>query len=160
MPWELTVVKIDERNGTRIPLANKVLTRSIIEDALPGSEWQDGLPPRQMIEMLEKTGMDPTTLEMMNRPKLQGSFDGDEFSLEFYGFEGEPLMQFHIDVRGNGDPLPALVAICEKEKWTILDPNRKPIDLAVARSKSWAAFKSWRDRAISQISSDNVKRRQ
>jgi hypothetical protein len=157
MPWELTIIKINPNDASRMVLGEKETLRAIISKSLAGTEWRDGPPQREMVELLEKSGMSSETIEIIKRPKLKGVFEGPNFSLEFYGFESQPITEFGIDVRGNGDPLPALAALCKDHQWTPLDPQGIPIDLGSMDASSWESFKSYRDRAIAQVLNDNRK---
>ena len=48
-------------------------------------------------------------------------FEGDGFSILLYGFNAEPLIALHAEVRGNGDLHPVLTALCRKNGWVAVD---------------------------------------
>src|SRR5262249_20586970 len=87
------------------------------------------------------------------RPATErAEFDGDGFSVVLYGFEAEPLAAIHAEVRGDGNPVPVLAALCRPHGWVAIDDaSGQPVELADAVAAGWEAFRAYRDRAISSI---------
>ncbi len=58
-------------------------------------------------------------------------FEGDGFLIALCGFEAIPLTQFHAEVRGDGNPVPALAAMCRPNDWIVTDcANGQAINLS------------------------------
>jgi hypothetical protein len=83
------------------------------------------------------------TRAYFSQPHLRGDyFDGD-LSIRLYGFEAEPLKCVHVEVRGNGNPLPVLAAICVGHGWVVIDSDAvTPVDLTTGAASDWEEFSS------------------
>ena len=147
MPWEITII-----NGTpeaRKPLGSRDDVIAAIAEALPGVLLQQ--PPGPPPEWLQQ--MPPAVRDAVLRPKLEADFEAGDFSIQFYTSD-EPVVHWvNGEVRGDGNPLPALAAICAKTRWSVIDAAQKSvIDLSSRDgAPEWEQFRRWRDRAIRQI---------
>ena len=147
MPWEITII-----NGTpeaRQPLGTREDVVAAIAEALPGALLQQ--PPVPSPELLQH--MPPAVRDAVLRPKLEADFEADDFSIQFYTSD-EPIVHWvNGEVRGNGDPLPALAAICAKTGWSVIDAAEKSVVDLRSRdgAPQWERFRQWRDRSIEQI---------
>ena len=81
-------------------------------------------------------------------PKTVGMLEGDSFSFEIFGLDDDPVEDFYLDVRGNGDPTPMLMQIKTQAGWVLKE-------LAIDRSlderqlqERWANFRRMRDDAV------------
>ena len=147
MPWEITII-----NGTpqeREPLGSREDVIAVIAEALPGVLLrQPPVPPPEWLEQ-----MPPAVRDAVLRPKLEADFEGDDFSIQFYTSDDPVVQWVNGEVRGNGDPLPALAAICAKTGWSVMDAaDKSVVDLSSRDgAPEWERFRQWRDRAIRQI---------
>jgi hypothetical protein len=56
------------------------------------------------------------------------------------------------EVRGNGNPLPVIAALCRPNEWVAIDDaSRQPVDLDGADAAGWEAFRAYRDRVINSL---------
>jgi hypothetical protein len=151
MPWELLVRKPrDETLGCRAEVV------SCIAAAVPAIEWVEDPPLLDQIKDIPEHSLHsllPTwpeeTRAYFSQPHLRGDYFADDLSIRLYGFEAEPLMGVHVEVRGNGNPLPVLAAICVVHGWVAIDSDAgTPVDLTAGAAPGWEQFRQYRDRAI------------
>ena len=91
--------------------------------------------------------------EAMLKPWLEANLQGEDFSIRFYAVDGEMIVQIGAEVRGNGNPLPALRAIFENTGWSMIDDaTNTPIELTSGIDPNgWERFRKWRDKAIDKM---------
>ncbi len=78
-----------------------------------------------------------------------GTFDGDGFSIEFNFTESGPVDGFMLHVRGDGDAVSTIVAMCKQFGWQALDCSTSEfIDLDDPSLEGWNGFRTFRDRAV------------
>jgi hypothetical protein len=147
MPWEIRIV-----NGTAdapIPLGTREEVIAAFAEALPGLTLAPPPPPPP--EFLE--AMPAALREIILRPKLEASFEAADLSIQFYADDAPLLHWVGGEVRGNGDPRPALASICAKRGWSALDiSTASKLDLSPrGDAPGWKRFQEWRDRAIREI---------
>ncbi|MDP6736952.1 MAG: hypothetical protein QF732_10715 [Nitrospinaceae bacterium] len=77
-----------------------------------------------------------------------GSFDGDQYAIEFYvPEEEEQVDSIGVRVVGNGSPIEHLVNVCRTHDWVLFDNQEGDlVDLNDASADSWNRFRQWRDR--------------
>ena len=51
-----------------------------------------------------------------------------------------------VEVRGEGNPIPVLAAICSPNGWIAQAPDGAELDLSADTSPEWEHFRAWRDR--------------
>jgi hypothetical protein len=151
MPWEITIRQAD--NG---PLGDLSATRKKIMTALPATQfYREPSGPEKIAAAAAKGIVFPDVIRkhLEQRPATeQALFEGDGYSIELYGFEGQPLQMLLLEVRGDGNPMPALAAICRPNGWIVIDnASGKPVDLDAVTAAAWDAFQAFRDRAIRSI---------
>src|SRR5262245_36461367 len=112
MPWYLTVT-----TAGKVPLGTRDDVVAVLSTALSGISWSEGpssfdelrgIPNNPLLQL-------PWTAEqqaVFSLPKLTGTYDGGAFTLRVTGLESCPLTSFPVEVRGDGDPLPALRQVC------------------------------------------------
>ena len=62
--------------------------------------------------------------------RYTAEFEGDGISVVLYGFEAEPLSAIHAEVRGEGNPVPVLAALCRPQGWgAVDDASGQPIEM-------------------------------
>ena len=86
MPWELTV---QHPNGHRLGSPKEVT--AALSRVWPELQWE--------------------TLEPPSPPMTVGILEDDSFSFEVHGFDADPVEDFYLDIRGNGDPTPLLMQL-------------------------------------------------
>lgn len=150
MPWEITLINgptpDDSTLGPRAEVTSK------IADALPGTQFATG--PAMPEEFLAQ--MPESMREALSRPKLQGLFEHEEYSVQFYGSAEESIRYLHAEVRGDGDPLVVLKTLSDETGWSIWDDaEQKPVDLTNTETNGWKAFCDWRDKAIAEHRTDS-----
>jgi hypothetical protein len=86
------------------------------------------------------------------KQQLNANFEGDGFSIQFYATDAPMLKSMGAEIRGNGDPVPALSAVCVQNGWAVIDAaNGKVVEFSSAQSSEWTQFVAWRDMAIRSI---------
>lgn len=157
MPWEVTIVDYKGRPPANFradgrpdpkPLGSHSQVVQIIKTALPELEWgqTSNLPP----EILG--AFSPDIRAMMSTPRLKAAFDGEDFSIELYGFEQEPINYLHAEIRGEGNPLALLSRMCSPQHWSVVsDADGSFVDLGANSPSQWNDFREWRDRAIASF---------
>lgn len=77
-----------------------------------------------------------------------GVLEYDEWSIEFNAGDAPILQSIMLHVRGGGDPIPAIVAICKGTGWVAQDLSTgEPLDAADG-GRSWTAFQAFRDQIV------------
>ena len=154
MPWELTI-----RTRTGDPLGEREAVVKLISAAVPGMNWIDEPPLLERIRDMPDHpfhALIPTwpeeTRASFARSRLLGDFDAGEFSVRLYGFEAQPIAAVYVEVRGNGNPVPLLAAICIPNGWVAIDgTDGQPVDLAGEAANGWARFREYRDDAVRSL---------
>ncbi len=148
MPWEIHIF-----NGTTQqpkPLGSREEVVSAFAASLLGVSL--ARRPVQPPEILDQ--MLPFVRESMLRPTLEAIFEADDLSIQFYSHDEPVLWWINGEVRGNGDPVPALAALCLDRGWSVIDASDKSaVSLSLGSGTSaWDRFRNWRDKAINTIS--------
>ena len=149
MPWELTIVNAKDRSK---PLGERADVIARVAAALPGVVLQEA--PGPDAEMIAQ--MPPSLREHFMRPRqLNADFEGNDFSIQFYA-ENEPQIRaLGAEVRGEGNPIPPLAALCGANGWAVINiANDTVVDLAARTSPELEKFRAWRDRAVESLKSD------
>jgi hypothetical protein len=151
MPWEVIIQAADGAE-----LGDVRLVREKITTSLPGIEFYMEPSGAEKIAAARAMGVEfPDVIRNhleQRAASLHADFEGDGFSMQFYGFESQPLQTFYVDVRGSGNPLPALAALCRRNGWVAIEcANRSTIGLTGTAAAGWDAFQKYRDNAISRI---------
>jgi hypothetical protein len=80
-----------------------------------------------------------------------GILDNDEFSFEFNFTESGPVDTFMLLVRGGGDAVAPIVAMCKQFGWQALDCSAGEfIDLNHPSTNGWEGFQAYRDRVMKE----------
>ena len=151
MPWELTIVDAKDRSK---PLGERAGVIARIAAALPGVVLEEAPGPGP--EMIAQ--MPPILREHFMRPRqLNADFKGGDFSIQFFA-ENEPhIKALGVEVRGEGNPVPSLAALCELNGWAVINnADDTVVDLAATNSAEWEKFRAWRDKAVESLKSDGV----
>ena len=154
MPWELTI-----RAPSDEPLGDRETVVKRIAAAVPAIRWIEELPLLEQIKDMPDHpfhALIPTWLEETRarfaQSKLLGNFETPEFSVQLYGLEAKPIPSVCVEVRGNGNPLPFLAAICKPNGWFATDDrDGQPVDLNVESSKGWEWFRDYRNRVVRSV---------
>lgn len=145
MPWEVTIRQTD---GT--PLGDVEAVRNQIAAALPAVSFYREPSGAEKIVAARVAGRKFPGLirrHMEQRPAtMQSVFNGDGCSVLLYGFEAHPLSAIHAEVRGEGNPLSALAALCRPNGWVAVDDTSgEPVELADAAAEGWEMFQAFGD---------------
>ena len=142
MPWDVTIVASEDR---RKPLGERDDVIARVGKALPGVVLQQ--PPGPPPEMLAQ--MPGGVRQTFMRPKLEADFEGEGFSIQFYAADLLTLHSIGAEVRGEGNPLPTLAAVCVPNGWMVIDAgDNSVVDLSSGSSQEWERFRKWRDGTI------------
>jgi hypothetical protein len=166
MPWELTVRSeladpSSKSNDWPLLGSGEEVCRRISE-TLPTVEWwrepsfiekHQHLPEDHPIRKHIET-MTPEEREFSSRSQWKGLYQGGGFTLEFFFTDG-PVGFFQIDVRGGGNPLPPLAAMCKANRWAIKDVRGDVVDLDLPSAPGWNEFTRWRDQVVSEITAEH-----
>ncbi len=135
MPWEISLINGDKPGGE--PLGSREYVLSQLLKALPGAKLQG--PPRLPEEVLAT--MPPTLRESMNRSQLEAVFEHADFSIQFSCIDSDPITFLNGEVRGDGDPLPALATLCEATGWSVWDAARETVvNFGDTDNNDWREF--------------------
>lgn len=151
MPWEVTI-----RRADGAPLGDQAAVRQQIAADLPAMQFYREPSGPEKIAAARAAGVEfPEFLRKhleQHAATERAELEGDGFSILLYGFEAQPLTVIHADVRGQGNPLPVLTALCRPHGWLAIDnASGQPVELSGDEAASWEAFQSYRDRAIRSI---------
>ena len=152
MPWELTVL---HPHGHRLGSPKEV--KSAISRVWPELQWEV-LPP--LLEEIKDQPDHPVhallptwSPEMRRRaalPKTVGILDVEAVSFEIYGVDDDPVEDFYVDVRGDGDPTPTLMRLKKTAGWSIKElAIDRFLDERQLRER-WDNFRRMRDEAAGQ----------
>ena len=151
MPWEVTIRHSKDKTlGVRDDVVNR------ISKAIPGMKWIEEPSLLERIKSMPDHpfhSLIPTwpeeTRASLSRSQLLGDFEADEFSVQLYGFESKRLKAVHLEIRGEGNPLPLIAAICVPNGWIAVDDSTsQPLDLGSEAASGWDKFREYRDRVI------------
>jgi len=118
MAWELTVL---HPNGHRLGSPKEVQAK--LSRLWPQLEWH----------------------AQEARPRTVGVLESGAFSFELYGFDDDPVEDFYIDVRGNGDPTPLLLQLKTVAGLSIKEmATDRLLDERLLRER-WTNFRELRD---------------
>src|SRR5262245_41348550 len=148
MPWELTIRAADGQ-----PLGDRDSVVKRASTAVPGITWLEVPPFLERIKDMPDHpfhALIPTwpeaTRASFARASLQGDFKAEDFSIRLYGFETRPIASINVEVRGAGNPVPVLAALCIPNAWTAVDCcDGKQVDFAARAASGWEAFREYRD---------------
>jgi hypothetical protein len=145
MPWDITILADPAR---RNPLGNRDDVIAKFAAVFPGVTLQQ--PPVPSDEWL---AMMPEILrENFLRPKLAADVVAGDVSIQFYAGGGPVIESLGVEVRGDGNPIPALAALCVPNGWIAMNTaDDSVIDLSADGSPAWDRFREYRDRAIESL---------
>lgn len=148
MPWDLTIVNAKDRQE---PLGERDEVIARFAAALPGVILQAA--PRPSAEHIAQL---PESLRRhaMRKPQLNADFEDDALSIQFYAQDRPHIDAIGAEVRGNGNPIPALAALCLPNGWSAVNlADGALVDLTAKDAPEWSAFRAWRDEALAAIKS-------
>jgi hypothetical protein len=154
MPWEVT---ISSPHGE--PLGDRDAVVKRISTAVPNIMWIEEPPLLERIKDMPDHpfhALIPTwpeeTRTSFSRAKLLAELDAEDLSIQLYGFETQPIASLNVEVRGAGNPVPALAALCIPNGWIAIEcAHGTLVDLRSNAASGWEAFGEYRDRAIGSI---------
>jgi hypothetical protein len=151
MPWELTI-----RSSDNAALGDTATVREKITAAIPGIQFHVEPSGPEKIIAARAMGVefpDFVRKHMESSPaRLEALFEGDAFIMEMYGFDSQPVSMFYVDIRGNGNPMPALAALCVPNGWAAIEnASGQPLNLTGSTASVWQSFRKYRDGAVSSI---------
>ena len=147
MPWELSAVPADSRPS----LGSIAQVQELLRRALPRIQLFRDASGSEKIRAMEAQGIEiPQAIReamMISGGAYQGLLEGNGWSIEFWLGQGaDSVTSVSMDVRGSGDPMPAIQRIMAIPGWKVVDVNG-----TTPTRESWAAFGNWRDDAIEQL---------
>jgi len=150
MPWELSVA---HPNGHRLGSPKEVKAK--LSRVWPQLEWETAPP---LLEQIQEDPEHPVhallptwSAEMRRRaalPKTVGMLEGASFSFEIFGLDDDPVEDFYLDVRGNGDPTPTLMQLKSQVGWVLKELATDRILDQRQLQERWANFLRMRDDAL------------
>jgi hypothetical protein len=151
MPWEVRI-----RRADGAPLGDAAIVRQQIESTLPAIQFYRESSGAEKIAAARAAGVEfPDVLRqhLENRPTTErAEYVGDRYTMVLYGFEAQPLCTINVELRGDGNPMPVLAALCRPNGWMAIDDtSRQALDLASDEAAGWEAFRGHRDRAVRSI---------
>ncbi len=83
--------------------------------------------------------------------RTKAYFQADDLTIDFYGFDSEPLLRLHAEIRGSGNPAEALRRLCTPHDWIVVDDQSgDTIDLAATTLAGWNSFVSYRQQVVTE----------
>jgi hypothetical protein len=151
MPWEVT---IQRENGSTLGELESVQQQ--IVTAIPAIQFYREASGPEKISIARSRGVEFPEVILRHfetlPAKVGAVFQGDQFSVSLYGFGAQPLNVIHAEIRGEGNPVPLLAALCRPNGWLAIDDaSGDPIDLTGANASGWEAFQSYRSQATRDI---------
>jgi hypothetical protein len=137
MPWEVTI-----RRSDGSALGNVESVQQQIVTAVPEMKFYREASGPEKIAIARAQGVEfPEVIlrHFASLPaKLGAVYQGDSFTVSLFGFEAEPLQMIHAAIRGDGNPVPVLAALCQPHGWLAIDDaSREVIDLADTKTSGW-----------------------
>lgn len=151
MPW--TVI-LSNANGE--PLGTVERVRGVIEKRLPGTSFGTNPSGAEKLAVLDGLGVDvpPGLRDVFAKLPAdeRGVYEGDGVHLQFFLGTAAMVEMVTIDVRGSGDPVPALRRLCVPEGWQVREMGGTAVDLqGDDAGAGWAKFTRYRDGAVEQL---------
>jgi hypothetical protein len=146
VPWEISIINGTPEHSEPLGLREDVI--DAFAKSLPGVSLQR--EPPLPTEILNK--MPLWAREDMLLPRLAGIFETDELFIRFSAYDEPVIKWVNGEVRGNGDPIPSLAALCLDRGWSVLSLyNKSIVNLSSSSgSPAWKQFCKWRDKAIAE----------
>jgi uncharacterized protein DUF4440 len=150
MPWTVVVSRIDGE-----PFGDVEAVRAAIARQLPATRfWRDPsgadkaafLPDQHRQLFMHLVGHPPAD--------ERGLFEGDGFTLELFLGSQPDVKSITVDVRGDGDPLPALRLLCEPLDWCVREVGGELIESQHDLSAGWGEFTRYRDYAAHKLNEE------
>jgi hypothetical protein len=151
LPWEVTI-----RRPDGAPLGDYSAVRQQISAVLPGIQFRRLPSGQEKIADARAIGIEfPEVLRqhLEQQPAVeQAEFEGDGFSIQLYGFGSCPLAAFHAELRGDGDPVPVLRALCVPNGWIAVDDSSgRPMERTSESAAGWESFQAYRDQSVRKL---------
>jgi hypothetical protein len=151
MPWEITIRRPD---GS--PLGDLVSVRHQMTHAVPGIVFYQEPSGTEKVAAYRRAGIELPEIVRHSLEKhparVRAEFKSGEFSVSFYGLESEILCSVLAEVRGNGNPVSVLAALCLPNGWIVIDDaSGRPVDLSGNSATGWDDFREFRDHAIQDM---------
>jgi hypothetical protein len=148
MPWEITIRRPD---GS--PLGDFDSVRHQLTQAVPGIAFYQEPSGAEKVTTYRQAGIELPEIGRQGLEKhlarVRAECASGKFSISFYGLESEPLCSVLAEVRGNGNPVPVLAALCVPNGWIAIDDaSGTPVDLSGGSPTGWDDFREYRSRAI------------
>ena len=84
-----------------------------------------------------------------------GTYDSDEFSIEFNTGDEDPMNSIMLHVRGSGDPIAAILRFANPNKWSLMDLSTgEYLDPENPSQEGWKNFQDLRDNVLDQYRND------
>ena len=156
MPWEITIRRPD---GS--PLGDLDSVRLHMTQAVPGVAFCQEPSGAEKVAAYRQAGIELPEIVREGLEKhparVRAELKSGEFSVSFYGLESEPLCSVLAEVRGNGNTVSLLAALCLANGWIVIDDaSGKPGDLSGGSPTGWDGFREFRDRAIRSSEADQA----
>ena len=149
MPWEVTIRQQDGQS-----LGSIEAVRTAFLQALPALQFFREPSGK---EKLAVSGFEyPAILRqhLESQPaQINAELEAGDLAMCFsFGPETtDSVNDICIEVRGDGNPMPFLAAICLPNDWIAQENNGKALDLSADNSPAWGEFAAWRTQAVAQI---------
>jgi hypothetical protein len=149
MPWELNL-----RRSDGSALGSKADVVDAISRSTSGMTWEEEEstlyqaikdPSHPLADVVASWSAEQR--QRFAIPKLVGTFEAEEFSIELYGFETNPLYSIEVEARGNGNPMPILASICIANQWVVVENSTGQI-IDLSDASRWTQFQQFRDGVI------------
>jgi len=145
MGWELTIYGDAEKPPR--PLGTREQVCAHFAARLPGLRLAP-VPQAFADHMRAKL----KELGLVYHPALEGCYETPDIVVEFSCTNAEIISAISANVRGNGDPLPALRRLCAGTSWTLVeDASGRDVLATLGAGTAWGRFNQWRDRSISAL---------
>lgn len=151
MAWEVTI-----RGADGDALGDEAAVRSWLNAAVPDLQRCREPSGAEAVAAARARGMEypPALREVLETVPSQSvaRVEQGDLSMQLYGFDHETIRAIHVEVRGRGDPIPILAAICGPRGWLAVDDSSgRPVELGDASTSGWEAFQAYRAHALAAM---------
>jgi hypothetical protein len=148
MPWTISISRCDG-----LPLGDVSTVQDAVHENIPGIRfWREPSGTEKLAAMKLNTPLPDVIRHSMEKSpsSIQGDYEEDGLSLRLYLGCKPQITKMDIEIRGNGNPMPLIAAICLPNNWIALHGD-KILDLAADETEGWQQFGKYRDNVIRRM---------
>ena len=156
MPWTISI----SRSGD-LPLGTVEAVQDAIHKGVSGVQFYREPSGNEKLAKIKVPLPDVVRRHMEQSPaSIQGDYQDGDLSLRFYLGSKADVQKIDVEIRGDGNPLPVIAAICLRHGWIAVDAayGGQPLDLSASQAPGWKRFCEYRDTAIRKLQGSEADR--